>query len=285
MMSYNSNGIFVLGIIVLGATAAFALGAPRARKWLVRIIRIVAVGSAAAFLFYAWFTDKTAVAQRTVVDAMRTRQLADLHTANVSVEAERARLSTQVELLSQSLQTKDTEISQLLKTSSEDKREAEARLQKLELALRDALEQVATVKGNLVTFRDEVLFEPNQSTINCDRREKLSRLVGYAALRLAVGKEVKGIQITGHTDNTFNGPFAGAKAFNQTLSEARARSVYLYLVNAGIPADHMLSPLGRGETQPVGFDTPQEDAIITSANKTNAQRERNRRVEIRLVTE
>jgi len=52
------------------------------------------------------------------------------------------------------------------------------------------------------------------------------------------------IQIQGHTDNV------GTAADNQKLSEARARSVYAYLIERGVPAER-LSYKGFGETQPI----------------------------------
>ena len=66
--------------------------------------------------------------------------------------------------------------------------------------------------------------------------------------------------IEGHTDDT------GAEAYNQQLSERRARSVYNYMINqAGIPAAR-LTYVGYGESRPI------------SSNDTAEGRQRNRRV-------
>jgi outer membrane protein OmpA-like peptidoglycan-associated protein len=59
------------------------------------------------------------------------------------------------------------------------------------------------------------------------------------------------IQISGHTDNV------GDDTSNQTLSENRAKSVYDFLVQKGIPAER-LRYKGFGETKPIEpNDTPE----------------------------
>jgi outer membrane protein OmpA-like peptidoglycan-associated protein len=71
------------------------------------------------------------------------------------------------------------------------------------------------------------------------------------------------ILITGHTDSQ------GCSIDNQKLSEARAFSVYKYLIAKGIPSSR-ISYEGLGDTQPI------ED------NCTNKSRSKNRRVEFRI---
>lgn len=70
-----------------------------------------------------------------------------------------------------------------------------------------------------------------------------------------------GLDVHGHTDST------GSHAYNQKLSERRAKSVKAYLVKKGIDAGR-IETKGLGETQPV------------ADNKTKAGRTKNRRVEI-----
>lgn len=72
------------------------------------------------------------------------------------------------------------------------------------------------------------------------------------------------IDVYGHTDST------GSDAFNQTLSENRARTVANYLVTQGVASSRIRSQ-GFGETMPV------------ADNATDAGRARNRRVEIKIV--
>ena len=72
------------------------------------------------------------------------------------------------------------------------------------------------------------------------------------------------IDVYGHTDST------GSDAFNQTLSENRARTVANYLSVQGVSAARIRSQ-GMGETMPV------------ADNNTDEGRRRNRRVEIKIV--
>jgi len=72
------------------------------------------------------------------------------------------------------------------------------------------------------------------------------------------------IDIYGHTDST------GTDAYNQTLSENRARSVASYLQAQGVQAVRMATQ-GFGESQPI------------ADNNTAAGQAANRRVEIRIV--
>jgi outer membrane protein OmpA-like peptidoglycan-associated protein len=67
--------------------------------------------------------------------------------------------------------------------------------------------------------------------------------------------------VEGHTDSI------GTKGFNQSLSEARAKSVIEYLVSRNVSADRM-NPVGFGENSPI--DT----------NVSPDGRSKNRRVEI-----
>jgi len=73
------------------------------------------------------------------------------------------------------------------------------------------------------------------------------------------------IDIYGHTDST------GTEAYNQTLSENRARSVQDYLAARGVQPVRMATR-GFGETQ-----------LLVSPERTEADRQANRRVEIRIV--
>lgn len=72
------------------------------------------------------------------------------------------------------------------------------------------------------------------------------------------------VRIDGHTDAR------GSDAYNQDLSERRARSVKDYLVQAGIPADRLESQ-GFGESRPV------------APNDTPENLQRNRRTELTVI--
>ena len=72
------------------------------------------------------------------------------------------------------------------------------------------------------------------------------------------------VVVEGHTCNI------GTDAYNQKLSERRAKAVYEYLVKKGVNAGN-LSTVGLGETQPM------------ADNKTESGRQLNRRVEFKLA--
>ena len=72
------------------------------------------------------------------------------------------------------------------------------------------------------------------------------------------------VQVIGHTDNT------GAAAYNQELSERRARAVKAVLANGGVSSGRVQA-IGRGESQPI------------ATNQTSTGRQQNRRVEIIIV--
>ena len=72
------------------------------------------------------------------------------------------------------------------------------------------------------------------------------------------------VSIQGHTDSV------GSPAYNKTLSVKRAKSVYNYLIQNGIPANRMTT-VGLGESDP----------IVPNTNASN--RALNRRVELHII--
>lgn len=104
-------------------------------------------------------------------------------------------------------------------------------------------------------------FDTGQATIRATSRPTLDEAVAvlkeYPALRIA---------ISGHTDN------AGDRAKNLALSAARAESVKAYLVSQGVAAS-------RVETHGAGPDAPVAD------NKDAAGRQKNRRIEFKLLSQ
>jgi len=72
------------------------------------------------------------------------------------------------------------------------------------------------------------------------------------------------VEVDGHTDSV------GSDAYNQKLSERRAKGVYDYLTSHGIDASRLDGPKGFGESQPI--DT----------NDTAEGRQRNRRTELKV---
>ena len=72
------------------------------------------------------------------------------------------------------------------------------------------------------------------------------------------------VEVDGHTDSV------GSDAYNQSLSERRAKGVYDYLTAHGIDSSRLDGPKGFGESQPI--DT----------NDTAEGRQRNRRTELKV---
>lgn len=101
-----------------------------------------------------------------------------------------------------------------------------------------------------------VLFDFDKSTLQPASDPVLQGVAGM----LSKDPTLK-VEVQGHTDNV------GAVAYNQTLSEARARAVMDWLTEHGIPAAR-LTAKGYGKTEPV------------ADNGSDEGRAKNRRVEI-----
>jgi outer membrane protein OmpA-like peptidoglycan-associated protein len=101
-----------------------------------------------------------------------------------------------------------------------------------------------------------VLFDFNKSTL-----QPASDPVLQQILDLLKKNSTQKIEIQGNTDNV------GGDAYNQTLSEARAKAIITWLTQYGIAADR-LTAKGFGKTRPI------------ADNATDAGRAKNRRVEI-----
>jgi len=111
----------------------------------------------------------------------------------------------------------------------------------------------------LVNLPDGVTFDVGSSTLKPEFRATLDK-VAQSLIQYPNSL----VDVYGHTDST------GSDAFNQTLSESRARTVMNYLISRGVPAARLRSQ-GFGETMPV------------ASNDTADGRAKNRRVEIKIV--
>lgn len=111
----------------------------------------------------------------------------------------------------------------------------------------------------LVNLPDGVTFDVGSYTLKPEFRATLDRIA--QSLQQYPNSL---IDVYGHTDST------GSDAYNQTLSENRARTVANYLASRGVSPARVRSQ-GFGETMPV------------ADNATDAGRQRNRRVEIKIV--
>jgi len=118
----------------------------------------------------------------------------------------------------------------------------------------------AFVRGDRIEITERVLFETGRAVIRPESYEVLDSVVDA----LDRYPQIKQIEVAGHTDNV------GGDNFNMGLSRRRAASVMEYLTGKGIAAER-LSSKGYGETEPI------------AVNFTEAGRQKNRRVEFRIL--
>jgi outer membrane protein OmpA-like peptidoglycan-associated protein len=111
----------------------------------------------------------------------------------------------------------------------------------------------------LVNLPDGVTFDTSSYTLKPEFRSTLTDI----ANNLTQNPNSL-IDVYGHTDST------GSAAYNQTLSENRARTVANFLSSQGVASSRVRSQ-GFGSTMPV------------ASNETPEGRARNRRVEIKIV--
>src|SRR5699024_6709720 len=122
-----------------------------------------------------------------------------------------------------------------------------------------------TLPGSLVDSRgcakenqnitmEGVKFEYDKATLTAN-----AEIILQNAVKALKGQPNMRVQIAGHTDSI------GSNAYNQDLSDRRARSVKRFLVSHGIDSSR-LTTIGYGETRPI------------ATNKTAAGRQKNRRV-------
>ena len=140
--------------------------------------------------------------------------------------------------------------------------------------LRNVLEDVdgVRIEGDRFVFSSEVLFEQGAARLSADGQREISKVA--AILRDVAGDIPESIdwviRVDGHTDNV---PLSGAGEFanNWELSQARALSVVLYMVNfLAIPPDR-LAANGFGQYQPINLED------------TTEARAQNRRIELKLT--
>jgi OOP family OmpA-OmpF porin len=115
----------------------------------------------------------------------------------------------------------------------------------------------------VVTIALDVEFDTNKAVV----KEKYNSEIKKVADFMKMYPKTTAV-IEGHTDNVYT------PQYNQKLSEARANSVRLYLINHfGVKASR-LSAVGYGQTRPI------------ASNNTEEGRQKNRRVQavIKAVT-
>src|SRR6476661_5077360 len=111
-------------------------------------------------------------------------------------------------------------------------------------------------EGLQVTFASGLLYDYDSDVVRATAKQNLSTLA--ASLEKYPNTD---LVIVGHTDSQ------GTDSYNMTLSEKRAAAAANYLASQGVARERLRST-GRGESEPV------------ASNDTEANRQKNRRVEI-----
>ena len=134
------------------------------------------------------------------------------------------------------------------------------------IATGDTDKNIALTQKKAVVTEDAIVieniyFDFNKSTIKKESELSLNKIV-----EVLKNNSDMSITINAHTDSK------GSDAYNQTLSESRAKSAYQYLIKKGIPASQ-LTYKGFGESE-----------LLEKCEKCSAEQDqRNRRVEFKIV--
>jgi outer membrane protein OmpA-like peptidoglycan-associated protein len=123
-------------------------------------------------------------------------------------------------------------------------------------------------KGTQIILRN-IFFDLDKATLKSESRAELDRLH-----QLMIDNPKLEIELSGHTDTQ------GSAAYNQQLSENRAKAVVEYLVEKGIPAKRFQAK-GYGEELPITSDA--EIAKMSTPEEKDAAHASNRRTEIKVL--
>lgn len=120
-------------------------------------------------------------------------------------------------------------------------------------------EGLQTIEEGQSIVLQNIFFDFNKTTLLPESFPELNKVVSFI-----LENNIQLIEIGGHTDSE------GTEAYNQKLSDGRAKSVVDYLITQGVPSTRLQSH-GYGELKPI--DT----------NRTEEGRAINRRVEFTLL--
>ena len=115
------------------------------------------------------------------------------------------------------------------------------------------------IKEGASVVLKNIFFETNKYDLKPTSKVELDKLISFLQTNSTVS-----IEIGGHTDNI------GSQSYNQQLSENRAKSVYTYLNEHGIPVDR-LNYKGYNFEKPI------------ASNDTPEGRAQNRRTEFKVI--
>ena len=119
------------------------------------------------------------------------------------------------------------------------------------------VEEVVAEPAEPVRVELDVKFDFDKTAVKPESQADIKALADFMSQYPATTTVVEG-----HTDSV------GTDAYNQGLSERRAKAVYDYLTSNGIDSSRLAGPVGYGLTRPI--DT----------NETKEGRARNRRTEL-----
>ncbi|WP_445714857.1 OmpA family protein [Flavobacterium sp.] len=137
---------------------------------------------------------------------------------------------------------------------------------KLEVTSGDTEKNILLAQEKAVVTEDAIVieniyFDFNKSTIKQESELSLNKIVDVLKNNTNMS-----ITINAHTDSK------GSAAYNQKLSESRAKAAYQYLIKKGIPANQ-LSYKGFGESE-----------LLEKCDKCTAdQDQKNRRIEFKII--
>ena len=170
----------------------------------------------------------------------------------------------------------EAKLATLERTATEQRHMDAERAAALEADLKKAMEDIGAMFNERngvieLVLKDAVVhFDTDKSTLQCDSKERLSRVVGAISRVLDA---VDSITIVGHTD------LRGTADHNATLSKQRADAVLQYLAGSGIPRK-MMAGVGKSYLQPFGYGSEQSMPVIKKANEGDQAMAENRRVQL-----
>lgn len=229
-------------------------------KWL-GLLLVIVVGAVAAFYLLVLRPQQHALATAERAATSCALQLQGLRDRVADLTIIRDQLQRSGAELAQQVEEKEKELGALRSTQ-------DALVGELKAEIADKTVQVERIRDQLrVDMVDEILFDSGEATLKPAGVAVLGR-IGSVLAKAADRR----IEVQGHTDNV---PIAGALAkrfaTNWELSSARATGVVRFLHEQAKVDPARLSAAAFSEYHPRG------------PNGTEAERRRNRRIEILLV--
>jgi len=175
--------------------------------------------------------------QDTVSELTRRRQEAEAQAQQLQQQVQQAQQAQQQtqQQLQQAQQQQQTTQAELERTRGElAARDAEARRLRIENEIARLAATKNDQRGFIVTLPG-ILFDTGKSALKPGAKTTLTKIADQLK-----GEPSLRISVEGHTDSV------GSDEKNMTLSEQRAQAVRDFLVNAGVPADH-ITAAGKGE--------------------------------------